>query len=124
MANKPIPITAYLPATAPEPPAELGAHGSKLWRDILSEWDIPDQASLAVLRQACSAFDRAETLHARIEEDGETIMLPGGSMKANPLLMVEISARSLVARLLGRLGLLDGEPKRGPGRPPRIGGAW
>ncbi|WP_316196406.1 hypothetical protein [Bradyrhizobium sp. SZCCHNS3053] len=43
--------------------------------------------------------------------------------KANPLLALEISARSLTARLLGRLGVLDGgESKRGPGRPPKLGG--
>ncbi len=42
--------------------------------------------------------------------------------RANPLIMVELTARALVARLLGKLDLLDTKPKRGPGRPPKRSG--
>jgi hypothetical protein len=121
-AEKPIPLVAYQSGPAPEPPAELGVYGSKLWRDVLAEWDISDAASLAVLEQAAQAYDTAERLRRQIQVSGDEIALPGGSMKANPLIMVEIAARSLVARLLGRLDVLDTGPKRGPGRPPKLGG--
>jgi hypothetical protein len=58
----------------------------------------------------------------QISVTGEVIKLEGGSIKANPLIMAELTARGLVARLLDRLDLLDTEPKRGPGRPPKRGG--
>jgi hypothetical protein len=44
-----------------------------------------------------------------------------GGTKANGLIALELQARGLTARLLGRLGVLDVEGKRGPGRPPQRG---
>jgi len=122
-ANKPSSVVVHLPSTAPEPPPELGVFGGKLWRDILAEWHIPDAPSLAVLEQASQAYDRAESLRRQILVAGELIETKGGGVKANPLIMAELQARAVVARLLGRLGVLDtDEPKRGPGRPPKLGG--
>jgi phage terminase small subunit len=121
-AEKPVPLFAYRPTVPPEPPTELGLAGSKLWRDILKEWVISDAAPLAVLEQACEAYDRAESLRREIQVSGELIETAGGGTKANPLLAIELQARSLTARLLGRLDLLDTGPKRGPGRPPKVGG--
>src|SRR5262245_52913981 len=46
---------------------------------------------------------------------------PGAAIKANPLIMLEIAARALVARLLGRLGVLDSGEKDALGRPPKLG---
>ena len=115
-------IAIFRPGTAPEPPAELGVTGSELWRGILSEWDMQHRASLEVLAQACLTADRAESLRRQILVSGEVIELDGGSIKANPLIMVELTARALVARLLGKLDLLDIKPKRGPGRPPKRSG--
>jgi hypothetical protein len=118
---KPIPFEIYRQGTAPEPPGTLGVHGSKLWRDVVTENDIPDTARLTILEQACAAYERAEGLRKLIAVDGELIESKAGGIKANPLLMVEITARALCARLIGKLNL-DNEPKRGPGRPPRKGG--
>jgi phage terminase small subunit len=92
--------------------------GANLWRNIVGEFVIEDAASLALLEQACHAVARAESLRAHIEADGEVIRLPDGSFKRNPLIAAELAARGLIARLLGRLGVLDTEPRRGPGRPP------
>ena len=75
-----------------------------LWRDILAEWHIPDAALLAVLEQASQGYDRAESLRRQIQVAGELIETSGGAVKANPLIMAELQARSLVARLLGSLG--------------------
>jgi phage terminase small subunit len=122
MPGKTTPIVIYQPALAPEPPPQLGSAGSDLWRSILAEWDISDAASLALLADACAARDTAERLRLQIQDAGDVITLPSGSSKANPLLMVELTARNLTARLLGRLGLLDTGDKRGPGRPPKPGG--
>lgn len=72
---------------------------------------------------AAAAYDTAERLRRQIAVDGDMIDTGNCGRKANPLLALEISARSLTARLLGRLGVLDGgESKRGPGRPPKLGG--
>ena len=123
MSLKPIPFEVYRQGTAPEPPATLGVLGSNLWRQILTENDIPDTARLTILEQACAMLDRAENLRRQIAVEGELIETHTGGIKANPLLMCELQARALVARLLGKLSLSN-EPKRGPGRPPNKSSGW
>jgi hypothetical protein len=86
MAAKPTPLVAYQPAPAPDPPPQPGAAGAQLRRGILSEWDISDAASLALLTDACHARDVAERLGVQIKDGGDMIALPGGSMNANPLI--------------------------------------
>jgi hypothetical protein len=66
---------------------------------------------------AAQTLDRAEELAERVRTDGMMIRGQAG-MRAHPCLKEELSARSLVARLLARLGL-DLEPVRATiGRPP------
>ena len=74
------------------------------------------------MEQACQAYAAAERPRRQIQVSGDEAMTANGGTKANPLIAIELQARSLVARLLGRLGVLDTEPKRGPGRPPKVGG--
>src|SRR5262245_28076885 len=102
-AEKPIPFVIRQPGTAPEPPPELGVTGSSLWRSILEQWDISDAAALAVLQEACHGRDTAERLRRQIAVDGDMIETGNGGTKLNPAIMAEIAARSLVARLLGKL---------------------
>jgi hypothetical protein len=120
--HKPIPFEIYRAGTAPDPPPSLGEHGAKLWRDILGGYDISSAPDLTILEQACACYDRAERLRVLIADSGEEIATATGSTKANPLIALELQARALLARLLGKLHLSD-EPKRGPGRPPKRG-AW
>jgi hypothetical protein len=122
-AKNPIPFEIYRAGTAPDPPPSLGEHGQKLWHDILGEYDISGAPDLTILEQACACCDRAETLRAQIEREGESIATAGGSTKANPLIALELQARALLARLLGRLDLSD-EPRRGPGRPANRRHGW
>ena len=118
------PIEIHRRGTEPEVPATLGEHGAKLWRDVLAEWDVDSVSDLAILEQACQAYDRAERMRLLIAEQGEMIETATGSLKPNGCIALELQARGLCARLLGRLHLSD-EPKRGPGRPPNIGpGRW
>jgi hypothetical protein len=124
MAKQPSPVVLLRPTVPPEPPSQLGLPGAELWRSILAEWVIDDAGSLAVLLEACVARDTAERLRQSISETGDVIGTGNGGTKANPLLTVELNARGLTARLLGQLRLLDGEPRRGPGRPPNLRGAW
>ncbi|WP_027556618.1 P27 family phage terminase small subunit [Bradyrhizobium sp. Cp5.3] len=122
-AEKPIPLVTYRPGITPEPPPQLDVIASELWRSILAEWDVPDRAGRALLEQACAAYGMAERLRRQIAVDGDMIETGNGvGMKLNPMIMAEIAARGLCARLLRRLGVLDTEPKRGPGRPPKPGG--
>ena len=116
MALNPVPFTIYRQRSAPEPPETLGIHGTKLWRDILTEHDIADAARLVILEQAAFALDRAESLRRLIAVEGELIVTDRGGTKANPLVMCELQARGLVVRLIDRLKLSGDEPKRG--RPP------
>jgi hypothetical protein len=89
---------------------------------VLLEFDLEDAASLAVLRHAAEAEDRAEGLKAEVVRDGLTVAAPGGP-KAHPALQAEAVARNLVIRSLARLGILDEARRDRPGRPPGRGAA-
>jgi hypothetical protein len=109
-------IEIHRRGTEPEAPANLGEHGAKLWRDILAEWAIDNVSDLAILEQAAQAYDRAERMRLLIAEQGEMIDTATGSQKPNGCIALELQARALCARLIGKLHLSD-EPKRSPGRP-------
>jgi hypothetical protein len=99
----------------------VGDHGAKLWRTILSELDIADAPRLAILEQICAAYDRAESLRRVIDIEGELVVSDAGGHKANPLIMCELQARSLVARLMEGLRRSNEKQQRGPGRPSNAG---
>ncbi len=123
MAQNPFQIAVLRPGSEPQPPAGLGSHGERLWRDVLVEFDISDAPKLELLQQAAESLDRAEALKAEAERDGLTIVsAESGATRSHPALTQEAVFRSLVVKFLGRLGVLD-EPKRGPGRPPGKGAA-
>jgi hypothetical protein len=66
------------------------------------DYGITDEADLEQLLQACQAVDLIET----------------GNLDARS----ELAGRNFVVKTLRNL--FPDEPERGPGRPPRIGGAW
>jgi hypothetical protein len=112
----PLSIVSSLALSPPEPPATLGEPGRTLWQSVLREYDVSDVAGLVLLEQACHAADRAATLKAQIDADGEVVRTRGG-LRAHPALKDELSARGFVTKILCRLGL-NSEPLRaGPGRP-------
>jgi hypothetical protein len=115
---QPAVIEIHRQGAVPEPPATLGADGARLWRDVLAEWSLQNVAELALLEQAAQAYDRAERLRGLIAEEGEMIATGTGSSKPNGCIALELQARALCARLIGKLHLSD-EPKRPPGRPPK-----
>jgi hypothetical protein len=86
-----------------------------LWQSIQSEYQIEDAGGVALLEHACGAHDRAVSCAALIAEQGAVVATKQGP-KEHPLLRHELAARSLVGRLLGKLGL-DVEPVRAMGRP-------
>jgi hypothetical protein len=99
------------------PPPDLGKAGADFWQKVVREFYFDDVGSRQLLTLACQALDRAESLRARIDQDGELIATRNGP-KSHPLLRAETENRSFLARTLARLGL-DREPTMPLGRPPR-----
>ena len=64
MAKKPKPPLKLIgpdgASTWAEPPRNVGAHGRKLWDQVMREYDIQDAGGLEMLAQACQALDRAQ----------------------------------------------------------------
>jgi hypothetical protein len=100
---------------SPKPPRPLGKEGAGLWNRVMTAYHIDDAGGIELLAQACAAADRAESLRAQIDEEGELLHTRTGP-RDHPLLKHEISARAFVCRTLCRLGL-NVEPIRGIGRP-------
>jgi Phage terminase, small subunit len=100
-----------------KPARKLGQYGTKLWRTIMSEYQIADAGGLEMLACACQQLDRAERCRETIDRDGEIIRSKAG-MRDHPLLKHELQARSFVVRTLQRLGL-NVEVIKPVGRPSR-----
>jgi hypothetical protein len=81
----------------------------------MAEYGIEDSGGRALLEHACAAADRAAECAATIAQQGSVISTKQG-LREHPLLRHELAARSLVGRLIGKLGLAV-EPTRGMGRP-------
>ena len=105
--------------TLPEPPVALGAAGRRLWDQIMRECQLTDLGA-ELLLEACQGRDRAESLRAQIDRDGEILQTARGPKK-NPLLKAELQAKAFVTRTLHKLAIA--EPTRPVGRPPR-GVGW
>lgn len=92
----------------PEPAEDMGARAKRLWREIVTEFELrPDE--LEVLASACYAAQRAHEI--RNELAGMDILLPGsmGQLVANPLLSEVRNHESHVAAMLGKLKLKETE---------------
>jgi P27 family predicted phage terminase small subunit len=114
-------IIAFRPATIPEPPPDLSSSGSRLWRTVMARYVI-GETHAELLRLACQAADRGESLREQINREGATVTGSQGQPVAHPLIAAEGAAQKRVAQFLKQLGLFD-EPKREkPGRPPKSGG--
>ena len=114
-------ILASRPKTIPEPPVELGAAGSELWRTVQSRFII-DETRATVLKLACLAADRAEACRLEVEKEGQTIKGSAGQVAAHPLIAAENVAQKRVVAFLTKLGIFEEERRDRPGRPPKFGG--
>jgi hypothetical protein len=117
MAVKKPDLTLVQPdANIPRPPRKLREHGSKLWHQILTEYDIDDAGGLELLALAAEAVDRIANLSEEIARDGEVVRARNGGVKAHPALQYEIANRQFVSRTLTKLGVCL-EPLKAQGRP-------
>lgn len=89
----------------PAAPPDLSADSKRLWRQILDDWNIVDNAHLQVLRVGLLALDRAEKCRKRIDHDGMVAKDRFGKPKAHCLLSIERDARAAFLAALRQLGL-------------------
>jgi hypothetical protein len=82
-----------------------------MWREILAEFTFDDVASLALLRSALEAHQRARRCRLIIDEDGETTCDRFKQLRAHPLLAAERDARAAFLAAMRTLNLdLGGAP--------------
>jgi hypothetical protein len=120
MAKNSLKLVTRPDAKGLKPPRDLGQPGASLWRRITSEYVCEDSGGIELLCLICQALDRAESLRAQIDEEGEIIRIKG-VLKDHPGLRHELASRAFVAKGLARMGLNLETPVRPVGRPVRGG---
>ena len=95
---------------------KLSKQAIKLKNAILKEYDITDEAGIAILQAAVEALTLMEEAQAVVDKQGLTVTGDRGQIKAHPLLSVIRDQRSQFLMGLKHLNL-DLEPLRDrPGR--------
>lgn len=93
----------------PRTPSDLGKHGKKLWRDIVTEAAenvvFFDSRELFWLHSAAKTVDSLQLLEAEMADQPQIVKGAQGQPVANPLLAEIRQHRSLMAQLLARLDL-------------------
>jgi P27 family predicted phage terminase small subunit len=96
---------------------KLSPAARKLKKAILAEYEITDQAGLAILETALQAYDGMNAAQEIVKKDGLTLGGDRGSIKAHPLCAVIRDCRAQFLMAMKHLNL-DLEPlKDRPGRP-------
>jgi hypothetical protein len=109
--------------TAPRAPKGLNPAGRRLWRAILSDFDL-DEHELAVLVVACRTVDRLEDVAVALADAPLTTTNARGDLVSHPLLVEQRQQSITLTRLLASLRLPTGETEDGELiRPQRRGGA-
>jgi hypothetical protein len=102
----------------PAPPRGTKVNGAKLWRDVLSRYEL-EQHELALLREAVRTVDLLDQLAAIVAREGLMVEGPHGS-KPHPAVVEARQARIALARLTAALRLPAGdENDSGVGRRPQ-----
>ena len=91
----------------PAPPKGTGTEGRKLWRAVLTEYDL-EEHELTLLRQAVRVADACTELQAQVDREG--LIVAG---KAHPALVELRAQRILLARLIVALRVPMGEQEEG-----------
>lgn len=97
---------------------KLSKEATKLKKGILKEYDISDEAGIAILQTAMEAYDMNHEAQKIVDKQGLSVRGDRGQIKAHPLLSVIRDSRAQFLMALKHLNL-DIEPlQSGPGRPP------
>lgn len=86
-------------------PRHLSKDARTLWRRLTGEFEISDEAGIALLTVACESFDRMKSASAAISEHGVLIKDKFGQLKPNPAASIERDARSQYLAALKALKL-------------------
>ena len=105
----------------PTSPRGCGAAGRKLWRAVLTQYELEDHEA-ALLERACRVADTCADLQVVVDAEGVMSTNRFGDPIAHPAL-VELRQQSIVlARLIVALrvplGEDDASSKHAPGRAP------
>jgi len=76
-----------------------------MWRDITTEFSFDDPASLALLRSALEAHQRARRCRLVIDVEGEGVRDRFQQLRAHPLLAAERDARAAFLSAMRALNL-------------------
>jgi phage terminase small subunit len=98
--------------TGPQPPKHLKGPERALWYAITYEYYF-DEASMALLRTACEASQRARLCRQEIDRQGVTVRDRFKQIKPNPLLAAERDANSGFLKAMKALNLSK-RPRRDP----------
>lgn len=89
------------------PPQGTGVNGAKLWRDVLSRYEL-EHHELALLREMTRTVDLLDKLATITAREGLLVEGPHGS-KPHPAVVEARQARIALARLTAALRLRAGE---------------
>jgi phage terminase small subunit len=76
------------------PPPHLGPHGAALWRSVVRDYEVNNEAQLVHLEVAAGALDRLEQCREIIRTEGLVLDDKRVGKIAHPLLKVENACRS------------------------------
>jgi len=110
MSNLP-PKPAISGRDLPKPPRHLQTTERRLWAEIVAAFDFGDAASLAVLRTALEAHQRARHCRETVDKDGEAVRDRFNQVKCHPLLQAERDARAAFLAGMRTLNLDLGSSK-------------
>lgn len=105
------------PALAKKPPKGLSPEASSLWKKLLDEYAIDDEAAYLLLQVALESFDRMREAQVLLRVEGLTFRDRHGAIKQHPAVAIERDSRSGMLFAFRQLHL-DLEPLRDQlGRP-------
>ncbi|GEN22175.1 hypothetical protein HCU01_01240 [Halomonas cupida] len=103
-----------------KPPSKLSTEARRLYTALATDYDITDEAGLALLRSVAESRTLIDECQKVISAEGITYLDRYGQPKPHPLLAVSRDARGQMMSALKALNL-DLEPLRdAAGRPPTL----
>jgi hypothetical protein len=94
--------------SVPKPPDGTGPAGRKLWRSVLTGFELDEHERL-LLAQAARVADVCADLQGVVDAEGALLVAGGGEQRAHPALVELRQQRILLARLLVALRVPVGD---------------
>jgi pyruvate/2-oxoglutarate dehydrogenase complex dihydrolipoamide acyltransferase (E2) component len=92
----------------PDPPDDLAAAGSDLWRAVMAEWTLrPDQDRL--LAAACRTADEIDRMETALADADPVVTGSKGQVRPHPLIGEVRQHRLALKQLLHGLGIEDAD---------------